>query len=186
MFIILGALIRRYWGGWLRPVDAVKKIFIIPAITVIAYTTMRDIDLALFAGVIIGCSIWFINSLFFFMPESFKFVFRHAWAQEMGFNPEHPLWKCIIVYWVIYWIPMIMVGCAWFLSMHSKAGLIYSLLGVLTPLPHYMAQLFKAKWMFKDPTKGYFIDGPTCFGELGLGAILIGGFSIAASIASIL
>lgn len=174
--IIIGALFRRFWGGWLAPPDWLRKAAILPVCYLCAFMVLHNQPLAIFTAAVQSYALWNTN---------YGNDWRHGWAQYMGSDAAHPIGRCILIFWTIYGLPMALIGLVWWLDMHSYAALLYPLFGFLTPLPYWLAHTFKADLILKDEPAA-FINNPTCLGELGLGAIIIGGTAVAVSIMNLL
>lgn len=158
--IVLGAIFRRWWGGWLSPNSTLKRIvgFILPF--VFTWIITKNSYAALWVAVCIE-GLW-LNS---FNSEGF----------DMGRNQSKPLWYCIAVMGGTNgaYTAMAAAGLA-YLTGHYMA-LFYALTGFLTPLGYLFG------WWVNDhikPKWNSFIDGAGSFGELFLGAISIGGLCL--------
>lgn len=86
----------------------------------------------------------------------------------MGRHPStQPAWLCFLVMLLQYG-GTAAIGC----FVMSMFGLVYLPLGVLVPIAYYVAWKI---WDKKQITFGSFLDGPTAYAELVLGACMFGG-----------
>ena len=150
---ILGGLMRRWWGGWTTPDNTVKRV-VVPLVAVCVGLMQYGPS---FSAPVVAAYVTFC----FLMPH-------HGFAAQMGRDPKHPLWACLLVSFAQYGLTAIaMSAILWY-----GFGKIFLPLGVFYPLILWGA--WKV-WDWKQYRIGGFIDGPTAIGELYLGATLLGG-----------
>jgi len=197
IYSFLGAAWRALWGGW-NPLKATGFEFKKALKLVLNY------GLSFAAGffLLAGDYSWPIAALFglataLTIGVSIAHPLGHGWAHGMGTEvkpapdpskPDRldyfdggPLHLCVAVFWGNYAVAMFVLGGALTAITHSGAGIVYGLCGLLTPVPHILAQvidrLFKPK--YQPDGQGFLFDGATRFGELGLGAIIFGALPLA-------
>lgn len=181
LFVVIGAVFRRYWGGALdwpkKGKDAVRRALAFIIGFSVAFLTTSNIPVSIVFCIILGC-IWWLQ-------------FGHGRAQDMGYgNPNGTLPRsmCFEIFWGVYGLRMAMAGVLWTAITGDHAGLIYAGLSILAPMPHYLAQVIwpYLKIDISNAKPGDWIDNPTCLGEFGLGALIIGGVPFAALMATFL
>lgn len=161
---IIGALFRRWWGGWLSPNSTVKRIvgFIISILT--AYLTLGMSWVVLpITAILMFC--WM-------MP-------KHGYGMSMGRYGDHTLVKCILAMSAQYGSSTLISGLIWEYFTPHTGGLIYCLFGFIIPIGYYMSNQL---WDKYNPQKNKFIDGACAYGELILGASLLGGIPLSNAI----
>lgn len=177
--IVAGALARRHWGGWGHSIKWHRGLGFLALGVLIAVAALsctlpegfghRALIFGFFAGIIPQLSIWFVQG--------------HGWAQAMGMWPERPLGVCVAVFLGNYGAALALQGFVLSLDGIDDGHDILTVMGLLTPLPHYLCQRVDfgklLGWEMKPADMGHFYDGRTVFGELGLGAIMFGALPIA-------
>jgi hypothetical protein len=156
---VIGALFRRYWGGWGEwPHPSIVKHYFKIVLghilcPIIVFTVSVNIEVALISGTIIALGWWALP--------------YHAWGTWMGdtngaTGEEHPLWACILVIAARYGIISLSAGLSWYLISGQIEGLIYIAHGFFAWVPYLVAKKFGR------------IEDYTATGELGLGALMLG------------
>lgn len=182
MFTLLesavGAVFRRWWGGWFAPSHFMKLLagFVFPLSIVWGGT--ENSYAALWVALCVE-GLW-LNT---FNSEGF----------DMGRNPSKPLRHCIL--WMGgtngAYTTLAASGLAFFTGHYFT--LLYALTGFLTPLgyllgwwlyEHVIGKNESGNWkpigycgLNPDGKPNYFIDGPGSIGELCLGALALGGLA---------
>lgn len=150
--VVIGALERRWWGGWFAPNSLLKRGVVLFSSFGSAWFTYGELWPALVASI--------VTVFCFLMP-------KHGWAMEMGRNPERPLWKCITVMSLQYGgASLVGAVSVYFL------GHVYLPLGFLVPWVYWACWKLPYFKFGEYPKGNCFIDGQTCVAELGLGGIL--------------
>lgn len=166
--IILGAIYRRFKGGWCDINSTVLRVvgFLIPL----------TICLVLGFPVILSVALASFVTFGFLMP-------KHGYGIAMGRDPAHPLYACIIVMLAQYGGLTLLAGIVWEVIEKGTGGLFYAPMGCIIPLGYWGAwklwERLKLKPFGEYPKGNWFADEPTAFGECILGGILVGGIPLA-------
>ena len=154
--ILVGAIMRRWWGGWCAPTNLVKRIVVVLVAFAVGYFSYSAIWPTLLVTV---------GTIFcFLMP-------KHGYGIAMGKDPKHPLWACLLVMFLQYGVTSIALWAA----LHFGFNKLYLPLGIFVPLVYFISsRVWKPEWTFGEYPKGnVFIDGSGAISELFLGATLI-------------
>jgi len=168
LWAIIGALYRRYHGGWIEfPHPSIykkfTKIFLSFALG-IAACCMATGSISWLA---LGMGVWLGYGLIF-MPF-------HA----LGMGVENA--EQVHMLSQRYFDVTFPIGICWYFIGGDISGLYYAPIGLLIPWCYLAARAVWAKWGAKygwpveDMERPNFINGYTSVGELCLGAILFGG-----------
>lgn len=179
--IVLGALFRRWWGGWLlwpsSPIKSILKKILGPvlAFPTVYHSVQGDWKTAAVMSLVIGLGMM-------------AWIFSHAKGTWMGNNGQpdgdgeiRSVWDCFVDLWKCYFLVVTLpVGLIWYFFGHSVRGLYYIPLGLVVPVVYYLAMKFWELAKIKDPEqdKGYFLDHYTAIGELAIGALVYGGLAL--------
>jgi hypothetical protein len=150
---IAGGLMRRHWGGWLHPNRLYRALSMMLLSTLIAFLTVPNILFAFFCGAVLTCS-W-------------QFVQGHAWGQCMGSWVDRPLGLCVGLYLGAYLTPLAIIGAVWCIAFNSFAGCLMPIFGLLTPLPHLLADNLKRSGCLKTRQKATSLITPPVLVSLG-------------------
>lgn len=160
---LVGALYRRYQGGWIEwPNPAtVKHWFKLILAYALGIGAVFCVHVPVWVALLMGAWIGYglVN-----MPY-------HALGQQMRD------WQDFAILTARYLAVTAPVGLLWYFCGHSVQGLTYAPLGALVAPCYWLAKNY---WPGKWITIGNadFINNTTCIGELCLGAILVGGLFI--------
>lgn len=162
--LVSGAIFRRWWGGWFHPNGLLKRVlgFILPLAVCFVVLGNSYLALALAAIILFG---WL-------MPY-------HGYGIGMGSNPDHPLWACLLVMGLQYGLLTTLAGKVWEYMLPHSGGLYYAPMGYVICLGYYISSKIGVKPWGEYPHGNWLIDGYTCYGELILGAVLVGGIPLA-------
>ena len=162
--IISGGLFRRYWGGWFSPDATAKRIigFLLPLVICLYVFGMNWLCLIIPSFVLFGC----------LMP-------LHGYGISMGTDPKHSTIACISVMLAQYGLLTLAAGIVWECFLKHSGGLFYAPMGCIIWAGYYLPLKLCVKSWGEYPKGNWFIDGHTCYGELILGATLIGGIPLA-------
>ena len=149
---IIGAVMRRVWGGYLSPNSLVKRVLTCLLAIGCAFYQYGEVIPSLIMGAIITFT--------FLMPY-------HGFGISMGRNPmTRPAWLCLIVMALQYG-GISLVGT----FAMRYFGHVYLPLGFLVPVAYWVAgEVFE----HKAYVYGSFLDSKTAYAELVLGAIAFG------------
>lgn len=163
--LISGAIFRRWWGGWFQPNATLKRIigFILPLVVCFLVIGNSYLAIAMSAIILFG---WL-------MPH-------HGYGMGMGFDGNRKTLSCILVMLAQYGGLTVLAGVMWELIKVHSGGLYYAPMGCIIWLGYYLSWFVCRKFDIKQTS---FADSPTCYGELFLGAILVGGIPLARLIA---
>lgn len=168
---IIGAVFRRYWGGWESPKHWVKLIIGFTLPIVITFLGCGNLELAVLAGLFIGLG--FLN------PDHAEFM---RFGVPSGDKPNPSPLKCFTVYSLSYGLfPFLLGGIStimgqghWYAAFYGLAGAvaagIYWLGAKYWPIDKQFLKTGKTA----DGKDCFFIDCKTAIGELGLGAAIFG------------
>ena len=159
-----GALFRRWWGGWFSPNAILKRIigFLLPLIVCFYVFGLSWLCLIIPSFILFG---WL-------MPF-------HGYGIGMGSFPDHPLWACIVVMLAQYGLLTLAIGVVWHSLSPQSGGLYYAPSGCIVFVGYFIMSMIDVKNWGEYPIGNWFIDGYTCYGELILGAVLVGGIPLA-------
>lgn len=165
IFFVIGSIFRRFWGGWFAPAGWLKRV----------------LGLILPLGVCFihnGVEAWRFNLIASGLVLFAWLMPFHGYSLNMGRDPARPLWKCILVMGGQYGGVTTVIGVtAFFMLGH---GLLYIPFGFAVPFFYWLGWkiLPNGGKLFEYPKGNCFIDGATCIGELGLGALILGGLCV--------
>lgn len=178
-FIAIGALLRRFWGGWDLP----------------PHFHFIKIGIAAGAGISIGIVFFEPIQIIIALGLALILIFLnplHSQGQEMGFGEKYNLTQSICFMSGSYAaLTLIAATLLWFIS-GSPLQLIYAPFGALASIGYILGWWvlpkafggFNADHGYNKQIKLFgnvLIDGPTSIGELFLGAVIIGGLALAES-----
>lgn len=165
---VIGGLYRRAKGGWCNINSTVLRIvgFLIPL----------TICFLLSFSIVLSISISSFVTFGWLMP-------KHGYGIGMGSNKDHTLLACIAAMLAQYGLLTILAGIVWEYIMPHSGGLYYAQMGCIIWLGYFIPSRMKIKSLIEYPKGNWFIDGYTCYGELILGAVLVGGIPLANIIA---
>lgn len=159
---IIGALFRRFWGGWLFSNSFIKRVlgFVLPLSVCFIHN---------------GTEAWAFNMLASGIVLFAWLMPYHGYALNMGRDPERPLWKCVLVMGGQYGGVTTAIGILAFSLLGH--GLLYIPVGFAVPFFYLIGwNVFpKGANIFEYPKGNVFIDGAGAFSELCLGALILGG-----------
>ena len=177
MFMFLGALFRRIWGGWFSPNAILKRVVGYLLAAFVAWYVFGWTAMGYITTIIMGTCWWFD------LPY-IKFL-SHGWSQGMGFGWHRPWWQCFLSMTVRYGLYCTWpVGLCWTLFYGGYAGAAYAAMCIIPPIGYTLSWMFLQtlpKWGCTKPDNCAF-DGATTYGECILGAVIVGGLPLAAAI----
>jgi len=159
--LVLGSIYRRMKGGWCNINSTVLRVsgFLTPLSICLLCGFPAVLSVVLSSFVTFG---WL-------MPY-------HGYGMGMGFDGNRKTWECILVMLAQYGGVTLLAGIAWELIQPHSGGLYYAPMGCIIWLGYYLSWFVCKRFDIK-PTS--FTDSPTCYGELILGAVLVGGIPLA-------
>lgn len=169
IFLILGAMTRRWWGGWENTQSHFIKLVVCFGIAALsALFTLKSATASLVFGGLVLLTV--MN-------------FWHAKFQRMGNGGDPTLLQCLGGYALIYGLPTLCIGALLDFYFNEVGTITYGIggcfVGLLYAAAWYVWQKLSLKpflktWPKPDGTPQYYFDGPTAIGENGIGAFVIG------------
>lgn len=169
-FILLGAFFRRWWGGWFAPRHWVKLPcgFLLGGIVGLAGT--GSIVAALLTSVALG---------FAFLNPS------HAYGQRMGYGGPPSFGEAFGAMAQSYGSYLMAGAGVWAWALGNAWMFIAPLFVLLVPIAYWFAQVawrwFGLRELVGSGTN-FMLDSPTAYGEMVLGAVLVGALPLTAAV----
>lgn len=161
----IGALTRRWWGGWLNPAHLVKLLVVFILATLISFLSGFG---------------WYSIANGSIILLAFMNTF-HGEGMNMGRTSTASFWACVGIMGGSYSFYTTLVGISCSIASSNWLCMAIAPLGFISPFAYELAwRVFKPsmrKVMF--PSGVMFIDGPTALGEFALGALLFSSVPIA-------